>query len=131
MGLVTLMQKLGFLSDMGLKYFNQHGVTLQAMEWTYELHNPQIYDGDVAVKSLLSINPQGNIYKVIQSYHVNGETHVDVSLATYGWHSNGHLMEIGGYRVWIFDPQNRTLYLENYDEEKDTKTVQIYIKIEH
>lgn len=76
----------------------------------------------------LSVKRYGNLYEVVLTNYVANQVADEQKwLATYGWHSNGHLIEIGGDRYCILDPATQSLYLETFINEGAT-TVDLFIK---
>jgi hypothetical protein len=108
-----------------LRFGAQHRASLSALEKRYirEWKEPQ---NGVSCTVKLDIQQQGSLYLVTQQYYRNDQYLVTESwLATYGWHSNGHLIAIGHSRYLICDPIRQLLYLENWPDEGD-RTVEIY-----
>ncbi|HRO41747.1 MAG TPA: hypothetical protein PL009_02875 [Flavipsychrobacter sp.] len=78
---------------------------------------------------MLTIKPYGSFYQISRTEYIsNMPENEETWLATYGWHSNGHLIEIGGDRYCIFDAVSNSLYLETLTEEGKT-TIELFIKI--
>jgi hypothetical protein len=108
-----------------LRFGAQHRASLAALEKRYvrEWKEPQ---NGTRCTVKLDIQPQGSLYLVTQQYYSNDQYQVTESwLATYGWHTNGHLIAIGRSRYLICDPVRELLYLENWPDEGD-RTVEIY-----
>jgi hypothetical protein len=79
---------------------------------------------------VIEIIPYGHLYRVIQRYYLWNELQREYSWVTnYCWHSNGYLLEIGGYRCCIFDPLQKLLYLETPNGAATEKKVEIYTAI--
>jgi hypothetical protein len=99
-----------------LKYWAEQAASRQAMGYIYERKwRGEELAGDFAIQIL--INPQGSIYKVTHRHFLNGRLLREESyLATYAWHSNGHLFALGSDRCLVFDPAQRQLYLEERPE---------------
>ncbi|WP_025144947.1 hypothetical protein [Pedobacter jeongneungensis] len=61
----------------------------------------------------LKITKEGSLYRVTLSGYLHEDPFVEATwLATYGWHSNGHLIEIGGNRYCIFDSLRKKIFVE-------------------
>jgi hypothetical protein len=108
-----------------LRFGAQHQASLSALEKRYfrEWKEPQ-NGARCSVK--LDIQQQGSLYLVTQQYYSNDQYKATESwLATYGWHSNGHLIGIGRHCYLICDPIRQLLLLENWPEDGD-RTVEIY-----
>lgn len=74
----------------------------------------------------LRIRTCGSLYEVSQECFVNDQFKVrETWMASYGWHSNGHLMAIGKTRYIIFDPVRKLVVLEDYPDT-GAGTVEIY-----
>lgn len=112
-----------------IMYFGrEHHATISMMAGTYG-KQPMNSDRIAGVDTMLRISPYGSLYKVIRTDYVsNIADHEETWLATYGWHSNGHLIEIGGDRYCIFDTVSKSLYLENLTEQGKT-TIELFTKI--
>lgn len=81
------------------------------------------------VDTMLSITSCGSFYKITRTDYIsNTPENEETWLATYGWHSNGHLIEIGGDRYCIFDTVSKSLYLEKLTEQGKT-TIELFTKI--
>lgn len=99
-----------------LQYWSDQAASQQAMEHVYvkKWHEDEPV-ADYAVQIL--INPHGSIFKVTHRHFVNGDLIREESyMATYGWHSNGHLIALGRERYLVFDPAQKQLYLEDWPE---------------
>ncbi|MBW4888957.1 hypothetical protein KXQ82_04495 [Mucilaginibacter sp. HMF5004] len=111
-----------------LQYWNDQAASQQAMEHVYvrKWHEDEPV-ADYAVQIL--INPHGSIFKVTHRHFVNGNLLREESyLATYGWHSNGHLIALGRERYLVFDPAQRQLYLEDWPESGE-RSLEIFEKL--
>ncbi len=114
------MKKQNLLDNLlsGLKaavqYWSDHAACHQAMDQVYvRKWREEEPAADYAVQIL--INPHGSIYKVTTRHFVNADLLREESyLATYGWHSNGHLIGLGMERFLVFDPAQKQLYLEEW-----------------
>ncbi|OJW80289.1 MAG: hypothetical protein BGO69_05525 [Bacteroidetes bacterium 46-16] len=111
-----------------LCFGRQHAAALAMVNGTY-MRQPARDELVIAgSETLLSIKPCGNLYEVlITNYVANQVADEQKWLATYGWHSNGHLIEIGGDRYCILDTASQSLYLETFTKEGAT-TVDLFIK---
>lgn len=104
------MKKQNFLREfkgllaVALHYYRQHKASIRAIELVYT----RLWLDDTVE---------------------NWQTAVHMTFSFCGSLSNGHLMEIGGYRYCIFDPIQRQLYLESYDEQDCEKKAEIYTAI--
>jgi hypothetical protein len=88
------------------------------------LHNNFI----AGVDTMLKINACGSFYQVTRTDYIsNIAENEETWLATYSWHSNGHLIEIGGDRYCIFDTVAKSLYLEELTETGKT-TIELFTK---
>lgn len=108
-----------------IAYGCQHAASLKAMEKTY---TRCLSDGGSSdpCKVLLRIRACGQLYEVTRGYFVNDEFRVSEKwLATYGWHSNGHLIAIGRCTYVIFDPVRHLVVVEHIPET-GPDTVEIY-----
>lgn len=120
-----LIRRLRAAISILLRFGSQHRASLAALEKRYIREWQDTPSGNqCSVK--LDIQPQGNLYLVTQQYYSNDQYKVtDSWMATYGWHSNGHLIGIGCHRYLICDPLRQLLYLENWPDDGD-RTVEIY-----
>ncbi|WEK21358.1 MAG: hypothetical protein P0Y49_09415 [Candidatus Pedobacter colombiensis] len=124
----NLWKRIQIILQVAFKYASQHAQSLNAIKGTYHKQYPK-QDPDFRYTEVLTIVPFGSLFKVIHSSYMDQELLGEKTcLATYGWHSNGHLIEIGGCRYWIFDPLQKTIYLEDYSDP-DVKTVEVFVKI--
>lgn len=127
MKLHKLIHDLRLTVKVILHFGRQHHATLSMAQGMYVrqlLHNELITGVDTA----LIIKPFGSLYQITRTdYITNTPEYEETWLATYGWHSNGHLIEIGGNRYCIFDPISKSLYLESLTEQGET-TVELFIK---
>jgi hypothetical protein len=88
------------------------------------LHNDMV----AGIDTMLKIIPCGSFYQVTRTDYIsNLPDNEETWLATYGWHSNGHLIEIGGDRYCVFDTVSKSLYLENLTEQGKT-TIELFTK---
>ena len=112
------------------KYCLQHAESMASMKLQYRKPWPgdTVANGHTSI--ILEITPYGRLYRVSLKYYLWNELQREESwIASYGWHSNGHLMEIGGSRYCIFDPAQRMLHLESFDDDACEKKVEIYTAI--
>lgn len=97
---------------------------MQGMYVRHALHNELI----TGVDTMLTIKPYGSLYQVTRTDYITNIPECEETwLATYGWHSNGHLIEIGGDRFCIFDAAAKSMYLETLTEQGQT-TIELFIK---
>ncbi|WP_316834983.1 hypothetical protein [Pedobacter nutrimenti] len=124
-----LWSRIKMILRMASRFADQHTSSLEAMEATYIRRLFDEKKPEQGHYITLKISPYGSIYKVTQVVCLRNTLQEEHCwLATYGWHSNGHLIEIGGYRYCIFDPLQKTLYLEDYNHA-DIKTLETYTQI--
>lgn len=127
MKLNRLIHDLCLAVKIILHFGRQHHATLSMMEGMYvrqPLHNDLI----AGVDTTLAIKPLGSLYQVTRTIYISNLPECEETwLATYGWHSNGHLIEIGGDRYCIFDTASKSLYLEALTEQGKT-TIELFIK---
>lgn len=110
-----------------LHFGRQHNATLSMMEGMY-VRQPPCNEKIAGVDSTLTIKPHGSFYQVTRTEYVSNTPESEETwLATYGWHSNGHLIEIGGDRYCIFETASKSLYLETLTEQGKT-TIELFIK---
>lgn len=106
----------------------EHYATISMIQGIYgkqPLHNDIV----AGVDTILSITSCGSFYKITRTEYIsNTPENEETWLATYGWHSNGHLIEIGGDRYCIFDTVSKSLYLEKLTEQGKT-TIELFTKI--
>lgn len=128
MKLIELIRDLFRIASVIRRYGRQHHATLAMVNGIY-IRQPGRNDLVVTgTESILSIKPVGNFYQVTRTDYVsNTPEHEETWLATYGWHSNGHLIEIGSDRYCIFDAGSKTMYLETLTEQGKT-TIEVFIK---
>jgi len=111
-----------------LRYWCGHAASLKAIKKDYGItwQDEQTRDKN-SVK--LTICPFGSIYRITRLYYINDVFNREESwLATYGWHSNGHLISLGRTCYLIFDPLQKLLYLEDFPDEGE-RTVDIYKQV--
>ena len=120
MELKKLIQDLCSAIKVVVHFGREHHATISMMPGIYArkpLHNDMI----AGVDTMLSITSCGSFYKITRTDYIsNAPENEETWLATYGWHSNGHLVEIGGDRYCIFDTVSKSLYLENLTEQGKT-----------
>lgn len=128
------MKKQGFLKRLKLtlavasKYAQQHLASILAMDAIYTRQWLDEHENKEYTK-ILKILPEGSIYRIVEKLCLDKLVIKEETwIATYGWHSNGHLIEIGGFRYCIFDALRQTIYIESYDDA-DYKTVDVYHQI--
>lgn len=127
MKLNKLIHDLRLAVKVLLNFGRQHHATLSMMQGMYvrqALHNELI----TGVDTMLTIKPYGSVYQVTRTDYITNIPECEETwLATYGWHSNGHLIEIGGDRFCIFDAATKSMYLETLTEQGQT-TIELFIK---
>lgn len=127
MKLNTLIHDLRLAAKIILHFGRQHHATLSMMQGVYarEALNDERMAG---VDTMLTIKASGSFYQVTRTVYVSNTPEAEETwLATYGWHSNGHLIEIGGDRYCIFDTVSKSMYLETLTEQGKT-TIELFIK---
>ncbi|SDW50751.1 hypothetical protein SAMN05444410_103150 [Hydrobacter penzbergensis] len=128
MKLNTLIHDLRLAIKILLHFGKQHHATLSMMQGMYvrqPLHNEMI----AGIDTTLTIKPDGCLYQVTRTVYISNIPECEETwLATYGWHSNGHLIEIGGDRYCIFDAASKSMYLEILTEQGKTM-IELFIKI--
>ena len=107
-----------------LAFGSQHAASLAALKKTYTLCG---FDQALnRTRSVLRIRPCGQLYEVTRGYFADDQFRVSEQwLATYGWHSNGHLIALGRTTYVIFDPVRKLVVLENFPAEGED-TVEIF-----
>lgn len=106
---------------IALRFGRQHLATLNMIEGTY-VKQPLHQELGVGLDVTLTIKPYGSLYQVTRIDYVGDVPACENTwLATYGWHSSGHLMEIGGDRYCIFDAASGSMYLEFFTERAETR----------
>lgn len=110
-----------------LHFCREHHATISMMPGIYAkqpLHNNFI----AGVDTMLKIKPCGSFYQVTRTDYISNIVDSEETwLATYGWYSNGHLIEIGDDRYCIFDTVAKSLYLEELTETGKT-TIELFTK---
>ena len=121
----SLLDSLFSALRAGIQYWSDQAASQHAMEQVYvKKWREEDPAADYAVQIL--INPHGSIFKVTHRHFVNGDFLREESyLATYGWHSNGHLMAIGAIRFLVLDPLQKQLYIEDTNHLGET-TLETY-----
>lgn len=123
-----LLKCLQMMLAVAFRYAQQHSASLVAMKARYARQWIDENDHKEYTKTL-AIIPRGSIYSIVEQLCLENKVIKEESwTATYGWHSNGHMIEIGGFRYCIFDPLHQCLYLEFYNSE-DEKEVAVYQQI--
>jgi hypothetical protein len=121
----SLLRRLCAAINILLTYGVQHAASLAAMEKTYMRC---VSDGGTndPCKILLNIRRSGQLYEVTLGYFTHDQFKVSEKwLATYGWHSNGHLIAIGRCTYVIFDPVRKLVIIERIPEQ-GPDTVEIF-----
>ena len=127
MKLNKLIYDLRIAVKMILHFGRQHHATLSMMEGIYVRQPPQ-NEKIAGVDTTLTIKPCGSFYQVTRTEYVSNTPESEETwLATYGWYSNGHLIEIGGDRYCVFETVSKSLYLEALTEQGKT-TIELFIK---
>lgn len=127
MKLNKLIQDLRLAVKIILHFSRQHHATLSMMQGMY-VRQPQHNELIAGIDTTLTIKSYGNFYQVTRTEYIsNTPEYEETWLATYGWHSNGHLIEIGGDRYCIFDAIAKCMYLETLTDQGKT-TIELFIK---
>jgi hypothetical protein len=125
----NFLGKIRLIMKVVLHYFSQHYASLENLDRPYSRTWEDPYQKGKLISTSISFTPYGSLYKVYEVTYNDGRLiKEETRLATYGWHSNGHLIEIGGYRYWIFDSMGKSLYVEDYNEQ-DVKSFEVYIRM--
>lgn len=127
MKLNKLIHDLRLTFKVILHFGRQHHATLSMMQGMYAR---QALPGELVagVDTMLTIKFCGSLYQVTRTdYIANVPEREETWLAAYGWHCNGHLIEIGGDRSCIFDAASKSMYLETLTEQGQT-TTELFIK---
>ncbi len=102
-------------------YFgSQHHATLLMMQGMYVRHplHDELIGG---VNTILIIKSYGSFYQITRTNYVSNIPECEETwLSTYGWHSSGHLIEIGGDRYCMKVMVSKSLYLEILTEQGKT-----------
>lgn len=110
-----------------LHFSRQHYATRSMMQGIY-VKEPLSNELITGVDTVLIIRAHGSFYQITcTDYISNTPEHEETWLATYGWHCNGHLIEIGGDRYCIFETASKSMYLETLTEHGKT-TLELFIK---
>lgn len=127
MKLKKLIRDLYCAIKVVVHFGREHHATISMMQGIYArqpLHNDMI----AGVDTMLRIRAYGSLYQVTRTDYVSNTPDTEETwLATYGWHSNGHLIEIGGDRYCVFETVSKSLYLETLTEQGKT-TIELFIK---
>lgn len=127
MKLKKLIRDLRCAIKVVVHFGREHHATISMMPGIYArqpLHNDMI----AGIDTMLKITPCGSFYRITRTDYIsNLPDNEETWLATYGWHSNGHLIEIGGDRYCIFDTASKSLYLETLTEQGKT-TIELFTK---
>jgi len=114
---------------VALRYSSQHCASLAALDRPYRRTWDDPNKEGRLISSSISITPCGSLYKVYEAtYHDGQLVNEETRLATYGWHSNGHLIEIAGTRYWIIDSLGESLYVDDYNDE-DLRSFDVYVRM--
>jgi hypothetical protein len=127
MKLKKLIRDLCYAIKVIVHFGKEHHATISMIPGIYG-KQPVLNDRTAGVDTMLRITPSGSFYKVTRTDYIsNIPDNEETWLATYGWHSNGHLIEIGGDRYCIFDTVSKSMYLENLTEQGKT-TIELFTK---
>jgi hypothetical protein len=108
-----------------IRFGSRHAACLQAMEKDYIHHWKDKGSGD-PLSIRLRIRPCGDLYEVTRDYLSNDQFKVTEKwLATYGWHSKGHLIALGRTTYVVFDPARKLVFVENIPLD-GKETLEIY-----
>lgn len=122
-----LIRDLYATLKIALRFGRQHLATLNMIEGTY-IRQPLKDERALGLETVLSIKSYKSLYQVTRTdYAGDIPASEDTWLATYGWHSSGHLMEIGGDRYCIFDAVSEAMYLEILTDQAERK-LEFFIK---
>ena len=117
---ISLLESVRMLLKTAFRYASQHHNTLPELDKQYSRQWTDPNLPGQQLSTTIRFTPYGSLYKVIETTYSNAKVvKEETRVATYGWHSNGHLIEIGGYRFWIFDPLGGALYVEYYNEQEE------------
>jgi hypothetical protein len=124
----NLISRIRLAAKTALQFWCAHAATRKAMKKIYS----RVWDDEKLgehFQTKIFIVRKGVIYRVTQLFYINGTVRDQQNwIATYGWHSNGHLMAIGSSRYLIFNPTEKVLYLEEWVD--GGKTMDIYQQIQ-
>ena len=110
-----------------LRFCRQHHDTLSMTQGTY-LKQPLHEKLVAGLDTVLTIKPYGSLFQITKRDIINDEPVQEQTwLAAYGWHANGHLIEIGGDHYCIFDTATKSLYLEELTDSGRT-TLELFTK---
>lgn len=124
----NLISKIWSILLIAKAYSRQHATSMAALEEVYIKCAPK-QDDQGETLSTIRISRYGSVYQVHQkSYRYQDLIKEETWMATYGWQSSGHLIEIGGNRYLIFDPLNKVAYLEDCSDLLST-TLNFYHQI--
>lgn len=91
----SLWCRLQMMLRIALHYTRQHAQSKEAMKGVYTKQCLPL-EMDFNYSIILKIRPLGSLYQVTLSRFLDHElVREETWPATYGWHSNGHLIEIG------------------------------------
>lgn len=122
-----LMHDLHAALKIILRFSKQHLATLNMIEGMY-IRQPLHHERVVGLEATITIKSCGSIYQVTRADYISDTPECENTwLATYGWHSSGHLMEIGGDRYCIFDAASGFMYLESLTDRAET-TLELFVK---
>lgn len=123
----NLIQDLHATVKIALRFGRQHLATLNMIEGIY-VRQPLKHERPLGLDTTLSIKSYNNFYQVTRTdYAGDAPACEDTWLATYAWHSSGHLIEIGGDHYCIFDAASGSMYLELLTDRAETK-LEFFIK---
>jgi hypothetical protein len=108
--------------------FSCYHVSVQkALAYSYKT----IDDKGSGFYSFLEFTPLGSLYEVVVTDYL-GPMALDRQrwLAFYAWGSSGILVEIGGERFCIFNPEQKTVHIEELLDSGETKTTLFTQKLE-
>ncbi|WP_147322014.1 hypothetical protein [Mucilaginibacter conchicola] len=100
-----------------LAYGCQHAGSLSMMDSAYTRCSGNMLPDNPAT-AILRIRPCGQLYEITRGSYENGQFRVSEKwLATYGWHSTGHLIAIGRTLYIIFDPIRKLVLVEHFPDD--------------
>jgi hypothetical protein len=127
MKITYIISKLRPALSAVLQYWIAHSASRAAMKKTYRREWQEKGSASTSLAEI-SIFHHGALYEVNRAFYLDGRLQREESwLATYGWHSNGHLIALGRSGYLIFDPFSKLLYLEEW--VGDDKQLEVYHQI--
>lgn len=123
-----LIQDIAAAFKIMLRFSRQHYATLEMIEGMYvkETSSGELVAG---LDTAITIKATGNLFQVTRTDYIsNIPENEEKWMATYGWHSNGHLIELGGDRYCVFEAASKSLYLES-TTQKGNIMIELFIKI--